>query len=272
MTPTKPLITTFVFTILIITTTQAQKTQKIIDKANENKERRSDRESRPRSSNSSSYSFDGGGDGDGDADGFFFFLELLGKSVEGIAILQSRILDKEYGDDIARISSLELSTQFGALPTEYSISKSTLQANWGLFSASARYYHQHENRVGNHALYNTFDLQIIQINALPFKHFNLRFGLGIMNEHVTSSTYTERTVCLDIFPIDRLQFSAEGRFSRDPDTTIQVRREWNFGAYYRLGKQDKMFDFYAHTNMMHARYYESINIWSISGGLTIKWQ
>ncbi|MGB0523428.1 MAG: hypothetical protein ACPGJS_10740 [Flammeovirgaceae bacterium] len=253
--------------LFFVQTGFAQTTKKIIDQANANKERResANTSNSSRTSSSSDDDYEGGDVGD-----FLFLFEGIVYLFHGIGQLQGLVLNSERDKDIKRITSLELQSQYGAIPTDYQISSSRIQANWGLFSASLRYYHQFENRVGNPATYNTLDAQLLQLNVLPFKHFNARLGIGIMKEYVTDITFPERTLAVDIYPTKRLRFNVEGRFVRDGDTETQVRREWNVGTYYQIGKGKGALSFHGHVNAMHARYYESVDIWMVSGGLSMQ--
>lgn len=266
---TTSLIATTFLLLLIGNLSYSQTTQDILDKANENKNER-DRNSGEgvfRSSSSSSSS----DDYDDDDENFAatLFLEGMYYLVKGVVVVQKLALESEIDNKRHRITSLELGGQYGGIPTNYQIGQAKLRGNWGIFSAEARYYHQTENRVGNTALYNTFDLQYLQLNV-PAKEFNLRLGVGNLHEYATTSNYTELTAALDIYPSDRLRIGTEGRWARDADTDRQVRREWNVNAYYRLGKEYTRANFHAHINAMHARYYEAVDVWMISGGLSMR--
>ena len=116
---TTSLIVSTLFFVLISSFTHAQTTQDILDKANENKERR-DRNNGEGSFRSSSSSSDDGLEFDDDSSfGVQIFLEGMYYLVKGVVIVQQLALESEIDNNINRISSLELAGQYGAIPTNY---------------------------------------------------------------------------------------------------------------------------------------------------------
>lgn len=232
---------------------QSQKTKDILDRASRNSSRS-----------------DGGGGG---GDGIFAVLQAADLLVDlffltggAIANGQRRVLEKE--DFMPRITSIEFSAQYSAVPTDYSIALARIRAHRGLFSTDLRFYHQFEEKFGDFSSYNSFDWQILMLNLITEEKVNLRVGTGIMTEQSTRSTFSESTIALDVYPTKRLRINAEGRFAIDYGTSTTVRREWNGGIYYRLAQHKKK-GFHVFGNAMHARFYEAVDIWALSGGISM---
>lgn len=215
----------------------------------------------------------GGGGGDGGGDGLWILLDAADIFIDvfiwtGGAITQGHRQILEKDGYIPRIKSLEFSGQYSAMPSDYGVAIPRMRANWGLFSTDIRYYHQFETRLGDFSSYNSFDWQFLMLNLVTSQKVNFRLGTGIMNERVTGFTYNENTFNLDIYPTNRLKINAEGRFALDYGSGNVVRREWNAGLYYLLAKHKRK-GFHAFSNFMHARFYEQVDIWTLSGGISM---
>ena len=245
----------FIFVLLLGLSLPAhsQKTKDIIDLARDNSSRGSD----------------GGGGGEGIlailevAD---LFIDLFFWTGGAIAQGQRNVLEKE--DFIPRITSIEFSGQYSAFPTDYSIAIPRIRAHRGIFSTDLRFYHQFEERIGDFSSYNSFDWQILLLNLVTEEKVNFRVGTGIMLEESTRSTFNESTFALDIYPTKRLRINAEGRFAIDYGTSVLVRREWNGSLFYRVAQHKKK-GFHVFSSIMHARFYETVDIWAVSGGLSM---
>ncbi len=223
------------------------------------------------SSNKTGGRFDSGGGGSD----LWLILEFADLFVDlfiltGGAIGQSQrnILDKE--SFIPRLTSLEVSGQYGAIPTDYQVFMPRLRAHRGLFSTDLRINHRREVRLGESTPYTSVDWQILMLNLVTDEKVNFRVGTGLMSENAdgVQSSFNEHTFALDVYLGRRWRLNGEGRFALDYGTNTIARREWNAHAYYKLFQKNRV-GWSAFGGFSHAKYYEVINIWAVSAGLSM---
>ena len=144
------------------------------------------------------------------------------------------------------------------------------ERNRGLFSTDLRVNHRREVRLGESTPYTSVDWQMLMLNLVTDEKVNFRIGTGLMSENADEvlSSFNEHTFALDLYLGRRWRLNGEGRFALDYGTRTTARREWNAHAYYKIFQKNRV-GWLAFGGFSHAKYYDTINIWSISAGLSM---
>ncbi len=209
---------------------------------------------------SASRSRGGGGEGrSGGGTDVGLFIDVFYFSVQGIAQWQRMTLAKR--DSIPSLFSFEGSLQTAMQPSSYYIVHPRIRGNWGLFSTDLRINYLIEESVEGPIHLRTTDWQIIQLNMITTPRVNFNVGFGMMYEAYGSRTaYPEITTAFTLRPGP----ARIGAFVEYRDA--EARREVNGSVRYSFGTTGK-FHWYASAGAAFQRYYSSINVWGIQGGL-----
>lgn len=227
------------------------------------------------SSGSSSYS-------SSSSDGFGFVLEccgsIFGEIACGIAselvggLVMSNIANIESKKlTIPRISSIDLELPIGIIPDNYIIIQPRLKLNGGWFGTDIRTHHGIEQRLASWDTYTTIDWQVLKLNIVNTKKTGFGIGSGLVYEAFSDRGYFEATAFLDIYPLEKWHMSSEARYASDAANQRTMRMEGNVGVAYTL-LQNNHFEWHALARFMYARYYGTIDIWSIQFGTSIRIQ
>ncbi|MCS7074827.1 MAG: hypothetical protein NZ108_10210, partial [Bacteroidia bacterium] len=208
----------------------------------------------------------------------FIFLKLFGD-------YHNEILKKESQN--ARISSLEIWGLGGYNAKDaYYQGIPRIRGNWGFYSTDFRAYWTLEQRLNFLDTYKTFDWQVLVLNLIASKQFNLRWGNGFMLEsysinntdalgnpapgvrRLTKLQY-EVTLQGELFlQEDKIRVAAEGRYAPPIEQRYTPRVEASAQLAYRLFQSNR-FSFYLTAGAMTSRMY-TVPIYSALGGLYLR--
>jgi hypothetical protein len=220
------------------------------------------------SSSSKSGSSDSGDsdfDSDGDGGGVFFDI-LFG----GIAEAQSYKLSTSR-ERYPSMVSFDVMIQGAVKPSAYYLFWPRLRGNWGLFGTDFRLNYLIEESVDGYIHVRTNDWQIIQLNLVTSRFFTFRLGTGIMQEAFSEErSFSETAFMLMVHAPDQTKTLAfEYRFAKDWDTGANPRREFSVQYQHQLFNTGKLHG-YATVGGIYQRYYNSIDVWGIQGGLMFR--
>lgn len=207
----------------------------------------------------------GGGRGDGGGRGgsdVSFAIDVFYFSFQGLSQWQRHTLAKR--DSIPSLVSFDASFQAAMQPSSYYVLNPRIRGNWGLFSTDLRLNYLIEEAVEGPIHLRTTDWQIVQLNVVTTPHVNFRIGGGIMYEaYGYYDAHPEFTLAFNLLPgMKRIGAGIEYR-------DAEVRREVNGAVHYDLGNSGRV-HWYATLGGAFQRYYSSINVWGIQGGLGFK--
>ncbi len=171
------------------------------------------------------------------------------------------LLNPKYG--------LELHFDFGGIPNTYQAYRPRIRGRIGVVSTDLRYSFLVERRLGERVdRFHTLDWQILQFTPVNTPRFSWRWGMGIIRESEAAQTYPEFATSMDIyFGKQRLRFAPEARFAWD--RADAVRNEFNGELSYAVLYKPHA-KLYLGLTGFYARYFETINIWSVGLGLHLK--
>lgn len=220
------------------------------------------------SSSAASRSRGSGGERGSRSSGVFayFFIDLIGS---GIVEWQRYKLDKKQVNP--SVISLEVMMQTAMQPSSYYIFNPRIRGNWGLFSTDYRINYLVEEDINGYKDLTTLDWQILQLNLITTRHVIGRVGFGMMTENFGDyRSFGEGTVALQFYSNNRiLNGTIEYRKATDWENFITPRRECS--AYIeRQFFENGRAHAYVTVGGMYQRYYESIDVWGIQGGVVLK--
>lgn len=167
---------------------------------------------------------------------------------------------------------VELMLDASIVPIKYNIYRPRVRVNWGLFSTDYRYSILVEEKLGETDIYATHDWQILVMNPILTDYFAMRLGVGAVYEEVTGNVFQDYNLGMDVYMFDQaVKFAAEGRYAYNYGARISPRTEVNGALKFRLLNNEK-FKVYGGFNAFYARYYESIDLWSVGIGLNLRFE
>lgn len=219
------------------------------------------------SSSSKSESSDwGDSDYDSDEDGGGLFFGFF----DGIAEAQSFKLSKDR-ERYPSMVSFDVMIQGAVKPSAYYLFWPRIRGNWGLFGTDFRLNYLIEESVDGYIHVRTNDWQIIQLNLVTSRFFTFRLGTGIMQEAFSEeSSFSETAFMLMVHAPDQTKvLGFEYRFAKDWDTGANPRREFSVQYQHQLFNTGNLHG-YATVGGIYQRYYNSIDVWGIQGGLMFR--
>ena len=171
------------------------------------------------------------------------------------------------------ILSADLGMQLGFLPNQYLVYLPQIHGQAGVFSTDFRVYHNQEYRFQETDSYTTWDWQILQFNFVSTPTVNFKAGSGFMFNNIEGTTYgfNEHSTAINIYPLNRLRLNIEGRLAVDYQTSTFVRQEIHTKVMYQLNQSEK-FKWNLVIGGLYAKYYEVVDVWTISLGTGITFQ
>lgn len=163
-----------------------------------------------------------------------------------------------------------------------------IRGNWGVLSTDFRMNYLAEFDSISAQTYRTIDWEIIQINIRPTKHFRLTLGAGLMFEDYTDKVYNENYIGMQFRLADmKFLIDLEGRYayntfyeeSYETDSwgndvivgnsaTNTVFQEYSLRGSYRIF-DSKHFSGYTTFGVSYQNYYKTVELISVTGGLTV---
>lgn len=159
--------------------------------------------------------------------------------------------------------SVDAWIQGGGQPSSYYILQPRIRGNWGIVSTDFRLSYLIEEDFGEAKHIRTTDWQMIQLNFLTEKDVTARVGIGMIWESFEQkNSYGEWTTAVHVHPYGkRLSGIAEYRWA-------ESRKEVNGHMRYALFDKGRMHP-YVLLGGAFQRYYSSVNVWGIQGGIGI---
>ncbi len=200
------------------------------------------------------------------------FIDALGAFFVGIGELNIDYA-KSREDKVPYIMSVDIGMQIGFLPNQYLILLPQIHGQAGIFSTDFRVYHNREYRFQEIDPYTTWDWQILQFNLVSLPKVNFKIGSGLMFENIgtTTSSFNEHSAVTNVYLLDRFRLNVEGRFTTDYQTGVYVRQEVNSKIMYQLN-QNENFKWNLVAGGLWARYYQAVDVWTVSLGTSITFQ
>lgn len=173
-------------------------------------------------------------------------------------------MSKEKATSWTWYGELELRSAFGS---GFLIALPEVRAGYWIFSTNLRYNTLVEPGVNFLSSYRTVDWQILQLQAITSRNFNMRFGFGLLNERYSGNTFPEMAFEVKgMFLNGRVGIPGEVRYSWDSETKNPVRGELGIGGEYRLLEFFHA-DLYASAGYLYQQYYGSVNLNAFQVGL-----
>ncbi|MBL7835207.1 MAG: hypothetical protein JNK18_14715 [Cyclobacteriaceae bacterium] len=202
-------------------------------------------------------------DGDGvGLDVFFFLFDGLGSL--HISKLQNR---ENYPSAV----SLDISFQAAVKPSSYYVLQPRIRGTWGLFSTDFRMSYLIEDDIEGFKHIRTNDWQILELNLITNRFFTFRVGTGFMQEVFGDHRYfSESSVGLNIHAPDQSKvLGFEFRFAKDWDSGLNPRRELSVNYQHQIFRASALHG-YVSAGGLYQRYYNSIDVWGVQGGLVFR--
>lgn len=198
----------------------------------------------------------------------YFFINLIGNGI--IEWQQYKLSRKEINPSVV---SFETMLQAAVQPSSYYVFNPRVRGNWGLFSTDFRINYLLQEDINGYEDLTTYDWQIVQMNLVTTRHVIGRVGIGFMHEDFAEhQSFTETTVGLNIYSNKRIiNGGMEYRYASDFRTGAIPRREYSVFAEKQILQRGRLHG-YVTFGGMYQRYYSSISVWGIQGGLTFKIQ
>lgn len=282
----------FVLFITFPNLTFSQKIKEIKKKASENKSKKTRNNTNHRSSNNNSSD-----DLSSFLDGCFGCLNIFGdlfskptspgyvsqREIESQSSYRDYMIDLQSNlaskvrrrerRDSGKGLSLELLLNANIIPNTYSIYKGNIRLGYDIFSTEYRYNTYFEKILDETERFDIQDWQIIQVHPFKRKYLDWYLGAGIIFENLYDNlphnTFVELTTGLDIFALETdLKISPEFRIARDIETGNNPRIEINGQIQYGV-INNRRFKLYLGLDAVYARFYSSIDLWSVGIGTHI---
>lgn len=195
-------------------------------------------------------------------DVFFFLFDGLG------SLQTTKIRDR---DDYPSMISLDIGLQGAVKPSSYYILQPRIRANWGLFSTDFRMSYLIEDDVDGLKHIRTNDWQIVQFNLITNRFLTFRVGTGFMQEAFADHRYfNESAFMFNVHAPDQSKMLGfEFRFAKDWDTGDNPRREFSVHYQHQIFEASALHG-YISVGGLYQRYYNSIDVWGIQGGLVFR--
>jgi len=173
---------------------------------------------------------------------------------------------------VKRVVSLEMFFQGAFQPSTYYLFNPRIRGNWGLFSTDFRVNYLIEEKTDSvtHDL-TTLDWQILQLNLITAQNFTLRVGGGNLYERFGSKqSFFEWTAGMSFFSNSQtFVVNMEYREAKDFITGAVPRREINLSFEKQVFNAGGLRG-YASIGGVYQRYYESVSVWGLQGGLVMR--
>jgi hypothetical protein len=209
------------------------------------------------SSTSSSGSDHSGGGGGGVVSDILFNI-VFGE------IIQAQQQKLERRSEVPGMISVDAIFQGAINPSSYYVLHPRIRGNWGLFSTDFRFNYLVEETIGEIEHIRTNDWQILELNLVTTRDALFRVGGGIMQEAFSGGkAYGEWSAALELHPGTwRVGCLAE---YRDAD----VRKELSASVVYPLFDQKALHGFVT-AGVLYQKYYSSVEVWGMQGGMMVK--
>jgi len=216
--------------------------------------------------NASSRSEGGSASSSGSSCNAFFFIDVFR------LVGEAQSLKLQKAGEVKRIVSLETFFQGAVQPSTYYLFNPRIRANWGLFSTDFRmnYLVEEKTDTVTHDL-TTLDWQVIQLNLVTAKNFTARIGAGNLYERFGSKqSFFEWTTSLSFYSNEQtFVVNMEYREAKDFVANAIPRREINFSLEKQLFNAGGLRG-YASIGGVYQRYYQSVSVWGLQGGLVFR--
>jgi hypothetical protein len=200
---------------------------------------------------------EGGGSGGNLAFDIFFNI-FFAQIIE----LQQQKLQRR--DEVPSMISVEAMVQAAAQPASYYLVNPRIRANWGLFSTDFRFNYLVEESIGETQYLRTDDWQIVQLNLVTTRDAFFRVGGGIMHEAFSGGKiYGEWTTALEYHPHQ----SRTGGFAEYRNA--EQRKEVSAMLQYKIFDHRSMHG-YVTGGAVYQKYYRTVAVWGMQGGMMIK--
>lgn len=220
------------------------------------------------SESNSSKSGSGNSDsGSGGVGGGGFFLDFMFDVFIGGQVTKLRNDRERYPSMV----SLDVMFQGAVKPSSYYILWPRIRGNWGLFSTDFRMNYLIEEGIDGYVHIRTNDWQVLQLNLVTSRFFTFRLGTGFMQEAFGDKrNFSESAFMLFVHAPDQTKsLGFEYRFSKDWNTGANPRREFSVQYQHQLFEAGKLHA-YATVGGVYQKYYNTIEVWGIQGGLVLR--
>jgi hypothetical protein len=209
-----------------------------------------------------------GGDrgGSGSSAVFFYF---MADAVTGLVDWQRHKLTKRELNPY--LVSFDVVAQVAIQPSRYYLVNPRVRGNWGLFSTDFRVNYLLEETVSGTNDLSSIDWQIVQFNMITTRNVVGRIGGGFMKENFGGrKTFLESSIGAIIHTNSKsIGVSIEYRWAQDFESDIVARREFSAQFEKRLFSRGH-WNTYLTLGAVYQRYYESISVWGLQGGLAFR--
>ena len=209
---------------------------------------------------------EGGRSGSSGSFSAYFFVDMI----RLVGVAQSVKLQK--ADSIKRMVSLETFFQGAVQPSTYYLFNPRIRGNWGLFSTDFRMNYLVEEKTDSvtHDL-TTLDWQVLQLNLITTRNFTARVGAGNLYERFGSKqSFFEWTTSVSFYSnAQTIVANIEYRVAKDYETNVVPRREINFSLEKQIFNAGSLHG-YASIGGVYQRYYQSVSVWGLQGGIVIR--
>ena len=167
--------------------------------------------------------------------------------------------------------SLDVMAQGGVKPSSYYMFWPRVRGNWGLFSTDFRMNYLIENDTDGFKHIRTSDWQIVQLNLVTSRYFTFRLGTGIMKESFGGKeTFSETAILFNVHAPDQTKnLGFEYRFAKDWETGVNPRREFSIQYQHQIFSAGPLHG-YVTVGGVYQRYYGTIEIWAVQGGVVFR--
>jgi hypothetical protein len=167
--------------------------------------------------------------------------------------------------------SLDMMFQGAVKPSSYYVLWPRVRGNWGLFSTDFRMNYLIEDDIDGYKHIRTNDWQILQLNLITSKYLSFRLGTGFMKEAFGEGrSFNESAFMFYVHAPDQSKvIGFEYRFAKDWNTGVNPRREFSAQYQHELFRAGALHG-YVTAGFVYQRYYNSIDIWGIQGGLIFR--
>jgi hypothetical protein len=170
-------------------------------------------------------------------------------------------------EEVFQMVSINAKANIGSMPGYNTMFIPQIRGNWGLFSTDIRNFFIFEQDANASDSYSTLDWQIIQLNLVQIKDFNLRIGTGISYERFSEKVYNENSLAMDGFlNNNKYTIGGEIRYAHDYFTRNIYRMEGNIAAGIRFLEMKNQ-KAYFNMGLLYQNYFLQVNNWGIKGGI-----
>lgn len=182
--------------------------------------------------------------------------------------LHNHHLDKKV--DVPSVISIDLIPQIGTDIGNSFIMAPRVRGTWGLFTTDFRFFSLTEYDFGRPAYYySSIDWQVLGLNLVSTKGFNLRLSGGFMYDMNEERFHPEYALMMDIKSENqRFITSIEGRLAHDTELDLLPRVETGIDQSFRLWKV-KALQTYLTIGTKYQLYYPDVPYLLVMGGIRI---